>query len=447
MNRKCNFRAMAAGVVILAASFCANAQLYVNSQTGNNGNEGSKSAPLKNIQKAIDMASDNASIYVAEGNYYGTLNKGKINVTKPVKIYGGYSSDFSQRDVLKYLTMVQPTPEANGTTDALGGTIQIKVNTPNSTVVIDGLIFDRGNSISYNAKGEGKPEGVASPMMNPIGTGGVGGAELKTTNVLTKQTSLIYFDNCRCDVTIQNCAFINSPNYGIRGMFGGKKAVINNNIFINIVMAACEISGGGIAKETKEVHFTNNTVLFMWSRTRDLGDMGYGYRCMTGNINHYISNNIIGLTLFSGIDHSRSESDKAVEAARITTAENNVFFLNKQGDLLIPGGGMGMRVDAGDFADVDRLKKSGGNKSLTDPKVFKGVINEPYLNGFLSASYKETATSDPNSQANQFRKAMGMNQTGTIQSSVSMYANRYPWKEALKFFGAMNGCGAQKIKN
>jgi len=29
-----------------------------------------------------------------------------------VKIYGGYSPDFANRDVLKYLTMVQPTPKA-----------------------------------------------------------------------------------------------------------------------------------------------------------------------------------------------------------------------------------------------------------------------------------------------------------------------------------------------
>ncbi|MCL2041057.1 MAG: DUF1565 domain-containing protein [Bacteroidales bacterium] len=447
MNRKSIFRALAVVSVMLAASLSAQAQLYVSSQTGNNSNDGSKGAPLKNIQKAIDVASDNATIYVAEGNYYGTLNKGNINVTKPVKIMGGYKTDFSERDVLKYLTMVQPTPEANGTTEATGGTMTLKINTPNTEVVIDGLIFDRGNSISYNAKGDGKPAGVASPMMNPIGAAGIGGPELTTTNVLTKQTSMIYLNNSRCDITIRNCAFINGPNYAINGMFGGKKATITNNIFINIVMAACEISGGGMANETKEVHFTYNTVLFSWARTRDLGDMGYGYRYMTGNINHYVSNNIIGLSTFAGIDRTRSESDKTKDAARITTAENNIFFLNKQGDLTLPGGGMFMRVNVEDFADVDQLAKSGGNKSMADPKVFKGIINEPYLNGFLSASYKETATSDPNAPENKFRQAMGMNQTGTIQSSVSMYANRYPWKEALKFFGAMNGYGAQKIKN
>ena len=38
---------------------------------------------------------------------------------------------------------------------------------------------------------------------------------------------------------------------------------------------------------------------------------------------------------------------------------------------------------------------------------------------------------------------MGMNMVGTMQSSATMYANRYPWKEALKLFGAMDGYGVQ----
>jgi len=436
---------VAIAIFLAATTLSAHAQIYVNSKTGNNGNDGSKDAPVKNIQKAIDMASDNATIYVSEGNYFGTLNRGNINVTKPVKIFGGYAADFSERDVLKYLTMIQPTPESNGTAEASGGVMQMKVTAPNTEVVIDGLIFDRGNSISYNARGEGKPEGVASPMMNPIGTSGVGGAELTTPNVFTRQTSMIALGNSRCDITIRNCAFINAANYAVNGMFGGRKAVITNCIFINSVMAACEISGGGIATETKEVHFTYNTVLFSWSRTRDLGDMGYGYRYMTGNINHYVSNNIIGLSIFAGIDRTRVDSDRTKEAARITTAENNIFFLNRQGDLTLPGGGMFLRVNVEDFSDVEELAKSGGNKSLNDPAAFKGVIDEPYLNGFLSVSYKETTSHDPNSPANQLRAALGMNQQGTIQSSVSMYANRYPWREALKFFGAMQGYGAQKI--
>jgi hypothetical protein len=414
--------------------------LYVSAENGSNRNDGSITAPLKNIQKAIDVAPDGANILVAEGNYFGLLNKGNINITKPVKIYGGYSSDFATRNILTYLTMVQPTAESNGTQDGQG-TMQIQVRTAGSEVVIDGLIFDRGNSISYNAAGEGKPEGVECPMMQNIGMKGIGGPDLSTPEVLTTQTAEIYLDNPLCNLTISNCAFINAPNYGIRGNYRAGKAVIHNNLFINNRMAACEIPGSD-AQTNVVIDFTNNTVLFAWSRLKDMADMGYGYRYMTG-ADSYVHHNILGLCCFSALDRTRVDSDKNKEAKRVTTSEHNIFFLNKQTDLTMPGGGMFLRVKAEEFDDVEQLAAVAGNKSLKDPSIFKGKINEAYLNGFLAASYKETTDFNPNSPANVFRSAMGMNMMGTMQSSATMFANRYPWKEALQLFGAMEGYGAQ----
>jgi len=67
---------------------------YVSQETGSNRNDGSKGSPLKNIQKAIDLASPGDMIRVAEGNYYGLLNSGNIKIAKGVSIFGGYSSDF-----------------------------------------------------------------------------------------------------------------------------------------------------------------------------------------------------------------------------------------------------------------------------------------------------------------------------------------------------------------
>jgi hypothetical protein len=429
-------------VCLMTHQVFAQSGLYVSSAVGNNRNDGSKEKPFKNLQKAIDEAADGATIYVAEGNYFGMLNSGNINVTKPVKIYGGYTDDFSVRDVLKHRTMVQPSPESNGTQK--GATMRIQVKTASPGVVIDGLIFDRGNSISYNAAGEGKPAGVESPMMMPIGGAGIGGADLSTKNVLTAQTGIFLLDNAMCEVTVSNCAFINAPNFAIHGLFGGAKITITNNIFINCRMAAVEIRGSQ-ANAPSDVYFSYNTVLFSWSRLKDYLDMGYGFRYMPG-ANSYVTHNIIGCSIFSGLDRGMSDSDKAKEAKRVTTAEHNIFFLNKKGDLAIPGGGQFMFVKAEDFEDVDQLKAVDGNKTLNDPAIFKGVINEAYLSGFLSASYNEKTNVDPNSPANTFRQAMGMNIVGTMQSSATMFANRYPWEEALKFFGAVEGCGAQSIK-
>ena len=98
------------------------------------------------------------------------------------------------------------------------------------------------------------------------------------------------------------------------------------------------------------------------------------------------------------------------------------FFLNKQTDLTLPGGGMFLRVSVNDFDDVEQLAKVSGNKAVTDPSIFGGAINEAYLKGFLNAAYKENTSYDPNSAANTFRQALGMNQVGTMNSSATMFA-------------------------
>ena len=98
----------------VVASAATDQIYYVSKSTGSNRNDGSKAAPFKNIQKAIEAVPDGSTIYVAEGNYFGTLDKGNIPVTKCVKIYGGYNTDFSKRDVLKYRTMVQPSAASIG---------------------------------------------------------------------------------------------------------------------------------------------------------------------------------------------------------------------------------------------------------------------------------------------------------------------------------------------
>lgn len=392
----------------------ANAQTYyVSKSTGSNRNDGSKNAPFKNIQKAIDAVPEGSTIYVAEGNYFGTLDKGNIPVTKCVKIYGGYSTDFSKRDVLKYRTLVQPNAASNGTATGLG-TMIIKVNNPAGEVVIDGLLFDRGNSISYNVRGEGKPNGVESPMMNPIGTSGKGGANLDETNVLTTETREIYLENPNCkQITIRNCAFVNAPNYGISGQFHST-LLIDNNIFINTRMIACDVWGGD-AKDNMKVEFCNNTVLFTWTRLKDFGDMGYGFR-YNNRTNSYVHHNIIGCSAFAGLDRGRTDTPKDREAQKVTTSEHNMFFLNKRGDLALPGGGTFMMVNCEDFEEVEQLAEIDGCVRLTDLSVLKGKINEAYLNGFINAS------------------------------SATMFANRYPFEEALKMFGAVKGYGAQMPK-
>lgn len=426
-------------VLLCSVSLLSARTLYVSKNTGNNRNDASQSSPLKNLQKAIDLAADGDVIKVAEGNYFGTLDCGTINVTKPVQILGGYNTTFTEHDVLKYKTFIQPTPTSNGTVKM--GTLCVDINQPsNNEFVLDGFIIDRGNCNAYSPT-EGKPQGVQSGLLLPIAGRGVSGANLDEQAISSSTPTMRL--NVKCPATIRNCAFLNSFQYAILGSIGAVEVVISNNIFINQSYAAVQIATA-VANGRGHITFAYNTVLFSWARLKDLADMGYGYRFMNG-VDTDVHHCIIGCSTFAGLDRTYTES-KDKEAIRKTGAENNLFFLNRQADLTLPGGGMFLRIWADQFEDVEQLYKYEGNRSITDPKIFGGKLNEAYLKGFINMTYKETKDYDANSSVNQFRAAMGMNTQGKITSQASMFANRYPWQEAIKLFGAVSGYGAQTIR-
>ena len=79
--------------------------LFVCKERGSARGTGTKESPLKDIQKAIDMAPDGGTVCIAEGNYLGTLDRGWIEVKgKYVSLIGGFNSDFTDRDPNKYIT-------------------------------------------------------------------------------------------------------------------------------------------------------------------------------------------------------------------------------------------------------------------------------------------------------------------------------------------------------
>lgn len=382
---------------------------YVNAASGSNRNAGtSVDAPFKNIQKAIDAASDGATILVAEGNYFGTLRSGNINIDKPVTILGGYNADFTHRDVLTYRTTVCPSAESNETQSGKG-TMQIKVRRPGTKVTVNGLFFDRGNSIAYNPDGEGKVDGVESARMQPFGTAGKGGEDFKE-DVLTAQTAEIFLDNAQCDIEIRNCAFINAPDCAIRGTINGQ-ATLSNNVFVGIRKSAVEIAGSNFTRNS-EILFLHNTVLFVWPADLEENELGYAYRFMNG-VDSHLDHNILGCCWAAALDRCRVETLKEKEANKVTTAEYNIFFRNGLGDIALPGGDRPILVRVQDFDDVEQLSKVAGNQPVDDPELFDGVIDEAYLDGF--------------------------------ETSETMYMNRYPFEQAIALFGAVEEYGAQPI--
>ena len=87
------------------------AEFYVSQTTGKKKAPGTKQAPFRAIPDALKKAKAGDVIRVAQGSYTGKMGASEIVIDKPVTLIGGYSPDFSARDVVKYPTMIQPKNE------------------------------------------------------------------------------------------------------------------------------------------------------------------------------------------------------------------------------------------------------------------------------------------------------------------------------------------------
>ncbi len=427
-----------AGIALAASSFSAD--WYVSATTGKKKGAGTKEDPFKNLWKALESAAPMDVIHVAEGNYSGKLSCGWVEFDKPLSIIGGYAPDFSVRNVVEHKTMLRPTNEMNATKPTFG-TMTVKFDSnkiiPDAVTVIDGLIFDHGDANSYHPE-KGKPEGVATGMWLPPPAKG-------NTQFPSIDRYMLYSTGTFGDFIVRNCVFVNASNYAVNiNHFKGNVKLLNN-LFINSRMMAANVLGASANNYDTQFEFAYNTVLFTWSRTNEMADMGYGVRCNAKTISR-IHHNILGLSVGSGFDNTKGDAK-----SKKLYLDNNVFFLNKGADVTftISPNIKKIMVDSDEFEDIEDyegVESCEGNVSLKDPAVFKGIIDEAYLASFLTATYSEKTDYNENSPANVFREALGMNKQGTITTKVSMFANRYPFDKVMKFFGACKGYGAQAIQ-
>ena len=250
---------LAVMVLLSGAVAAQSAEFYVHQGTGKNSFPGTKEQPLKNIQKAIDTAADGDTIYVAAGNYCGIMDKGQIKLNKQLTLLGGYSPDFSARDILTHRTTIIPP---NKIDTIRSGSLFVIEQGKNKTgkTLIDGFIFDQGETNNYHAT-EGKPEGVETGMLlmpparaadsaaptaaMPI-IGGGGGPNAGASG----------------DFTISNCVFNNACNFGIQLPLGKGTFNVRNNVFVANRMAGIEMWGTLAEGHAAKANIINNTVLF-----------------------------------------------------------------------------------------------------------------------------------------------------------------------------------------
>ena len=436
-------RLMFATLIALCAAAVQAGDIYVSLSTGKKKNAGTKEAPLKNLWHALQKAEDGDTIHLAEGVYPGNAKCNWFLIDKAVSIIGGYSKDFASRDPLKFRTMFQPLNENNDKKGTGLGIFTIEftkrpAQPKGVNMVFDGLIFDDGQAQSYHPV-KGKPEGVETGMwLEPPAKGNTAFPSAKRYLVYSATANRV-----EGDITFKNCLFLNAGNIAMNLNWYKGKVKMENNVFCNNLMVGANVYSSNPQQGAVEWEFKKNTVLFTWSRTSELSDMGFGVRT-TANMKSELEDNIIGLSVLTGWDNT-----KGLDKTKKIEAKGNVFFLNRQSDAQVTKSPSVVKVKVEDFEDDLEgnygIEKAEDNVSLEDPKVFNGRLNTAFLNAFLSMKYSETATLDAG-KLNAFRQAVGLPMQGTIVSKVDMFGNRYPLEDALKLFGAMAGKGAQAIK-
>ena len=433
---------------------------YVSATTGSARADGlSPTTAMKDLQKAIDTAEDNDIINVAEGNYLGNMDRGYIesgrfgNAThelgKFISIYGGWSTDFSERDVIKHVTKLQPTSQKFVTPLMnINARRPYGYTGPVGTLIIDGLVFDFGENNLYcaadvNNELTGTPnEGVLTGrFIEPDGA-----PNCPKVGYANGDEYGLHMD-VEGNVRVSNCIFVNCRDYGIAAMMGKGHMEICNNIFISCRYASCQVRGTTNDNDIDKVSldFHHNTVLFTWTRTKAFEDMGQGFRFMNGIRTIHVHNNIFGCNSNCAVERVYYETNASIEKLKQSNLYDNYFFANKRDLEIASMGAATISVPAARIEEAEQIgPKYEGNMEMPEGNdAFINAIDQPYLEGFLSLKIMSSQSYNANSAANQVNRAFGLNQQGTEIVRPSMYCNKYPWEKAKDLFGKVPGYGAQ----
>ena len=368
---------------------------------------------------------------------------------KFISIYGGYSPDFSERDVIKHVTKIQPydqkfiAPLFNFNARRPYGYAG-----PVGNVVVDGFVFDLGENNRYcvanvDLEITGTPnEGVLTGrFLEPDAS-----PQCPIVGFSSGDEYALHMD-VEGNVRISNCVFVNCRDYGISALMGKGHMEICNNVFVACRYASCQVRGNVKDADIDKVSldFHHNTVLFTWTRTKGFEDMGQGFRFMNGIRTIDVHHNIFGCNSNCGVERVYYESNKQMEAAKISNLYDNYFFANRRDLELASMGAATISVPASRIEEAEQIgPKYEGNKDLpASEKAFIEAIDQPYLDGFMNLKIIRSQSYNANSAANQVNRLFGLNQQGSEIIRPSMYCNKYPWEKASDLFGKVKGYGAQ----
>lgn len=442
-----------------AVEASSNGKTYYVSPNGSVRADGlSKDKPLRDLQKAIDLAQEGDVILVAEGNYLGNMDRGYIECGrfgngaddgKFLKFYGGYSLDFSQRDPVKYITKIQPNEKSPRSIGSALFHITARRaygdKRPAGEVVVDGFTFDGGEFIQYY-KPDVKDPRTGTPNKEVL-TGMLIHPDAQAGNCvgISKADWRALHLTVEGKVKVTNCVFVNCRNFGLQGGMGAGHIEVSNNVFVANRYAACEIWGTLPEGQEDKISFDfhHNTVIFSWPITKEFETMGQGFRFMNGIRTINVYNNIFAFNARCGVERCRYAAKKDLEKKKQSNLYDNYFMGNKF-DLEICDKSVPINVPAARIEEAEEIgPKFEGNKEMPFIESFISAIDAPYLKGFTELKLTTSESYDANSLANQLNRHLGLNQQGTSTTRVTMFANKYPWEKARKLFGAVKGYGAQ----
>ena len=409
-------------LTVAVAVAASAADIYVSIARGKNkAGDGSLGNPYKEIGYALGKAQPGDVLKIAEGYYPGEAGSAHWNVeVNNLKLLGGYSDDFTERDPFTRVTLLAydsspenttkrvPGPELEATKDS-----RSQLAAGITDIVIDGFTIDGGPRNSYLDE-------PGNPSLNTD----------KTPN-----DPLIFVTLEKGVGIIRNCTLLNpgvSPCL-IAQARPGAKFEIYNNLFVNSVHhhvdLTCKSDKDGNRADF-DVH--HNTFLFSWKTTS--GGSGVYCRPYTNVQAHH---NILAFGDDAAVQNSFYETRKDARGIPTTglanehvSMDHNLLYMWQRGlyGWVLKGqSGMLYTTRLGDLEDTS-LASAAGNL-IENPTV---EYDQEWMTRFVNRSDGASGqvTMD---LLNQFRELLGLPLVANEGKNKYGYCCRYPLAEVGKF--------------
>ena len=409
----------------LSTALAQNCTKYVNIATGK-GKDATLEKPAKDLGNIISKLEAGDVVCIAEGEYTGRGDRGVDQIEIPVELYGGFSSDFSNRDPWgahrtiftgihnsdNFETQTRLTID---TSDFATKLMEARGEETAHNIIVDGIIFDNGPRNYYRGDGDAIiRQGTANDSPTP------------ESGALTIRTGI------NSTVIVENNVALNfAPTEGVFSFFGGKNAdvTIRNNVAVNNTGAGFRLGTSFVGEEVPSYSFSHNISAFNQKHDPFGGIHGSGI-LLESSTTVSITNSIFIFNDQFGVDNA-----KRAEGVVLT---DNLIAANGKADYLE----FDLRIDLDDIEDESEfLDDASGNDG--EPVVMS--ISEAWGNKYASRNIIDRNEAEEDvkvveSWANDVRGFFGWNLQGTdVDADSAFWLPRLSIDDALAVATMYNG--------